>query len=55
MNTDGRADVVFQNDNGMTAVWDNFQQTAAPNTATFVEHLNVNPQPNGSVLDWHIV
>jgi serralysin len=54
MNSDGRADVVFQNDNGMGAVWDNFQPTGAQ-TATFVEHLNFSPQPNGSVLDWHIV
>jgi serralysin len=53
MNSDGRADVVFQNSNGMGAVWDSFAITGA-NTATFVEHLNFSPQPNGSVLDWII-
>ena len=55
MNSDGRADILLQNDNGAAAVWDNIQQT--PNTSNGThDGFNFNPQPNPSGhLDWHIV
>jgi hypothetical protein len=53
MNSDGRADILLQNDNGAAAVWDNIQQT--PNTSNGThDGFNFNPQPNSGHLDWHI-
>jgi len=51
MNSDGRADIVFQNDNGANAIW------AGLNAAhVFTVQENINPNPNSSGhLDWHLV
>jgi hypothetical protein len=50
MNSDGRADLVLQNDNGATAVWDNIQSNGTH------DGFNINPNPNPSgQLDWHVV
>jgi serralysin len=55
MNADAKADLVFQNDNGAVAVWENFSPTGAQ-TATFLTQLDVIPNPNPSGhLDWHVV
>jgi len=55
MNNDGRADLIFQNeDNGAGAIWANFQATGG--TAAFMVQENINPNLNPSGhLDWHIV
>ena len=55
MNSDARADILLQNDNGAAAVWTNIQQT--PNTSNGThDGFNFNPQPNPNFhLDWHIV
>jgi hypothetical protein len=50
MNADSRADLVLQNDNGATAVWDNIQTNGTH------DGFNINPNPNPSGhLDWHVV
>jgi hypothetical protein len=49
MDSDGRADILLQNDNGAAAVWDNIQTNGTHDGFDF------NPQPNPGVLDWHIV
>jgi hypothetical protein len=50
MNADSRADLVLQNDNGATAVWDNIQANGTH------DGFNINPNPNPSGhLDWHVV
>jgi hypothetical protein len=55
MNSDGRADLLLQNDNGAAAVWDNIQFTPGTTNGTH-GGFNFNPQPNPSGhLDWHIV
>jgi hypothetical protein len=54
MNSDGRADLVLQNDNGAAAVWDNIQFTPGTTNGTH-DGFNFTPQPNPSGhLDWHI-
>ena len=54
MNSDGRADLVLQNDNGAAAVWDNIQTSGQ--TGGTHDGFNFNPQPNPNFhLDWHIV
>jgi hypothetical protein len=50
MNGDSRADLVLQNDNGATAVWDNIQSNGTH------DGFNINPNPNpAGHLDWHVV
>jgi hypothetical protein len=50
MDCDGRADLVLQNDNGATAVWDKIQSNGTH------DGFNINPNPNPSGhLDWHVV
>jgi hypothetical protein len=50
MNADSRADLVLQNDNGATAVWDKIQTNGTH------DGFNINPNPNPSGhLDWHVV
>jgi hypothetical protein len=50
MDSDGRADILLQNDNGATAVWDKIQQNGTH------DGFNINPNPNPSGhLDWHVV
>ena len=52
MNSDGRADIVFQNDNGANAIWAGFSDA----THAFAVQQNINPNPNSSGhLDWHLV
>jgi VCBS repeat-containing protein len=56
MNADGHADILWQNDNGAAAVWENFTPGPGAQVATFTTQLDFNPQPNPSGhLDWHIV
>jgi serralysin len=50
MNSDRRADLVLQNDNGAAAVWDNIQANGTHDGFDF----NPDPNPSGH-LDWHIV
>ena len=53
-NGDGRADIVWQHDNGASAVWENFVASGA--NAVFATQLDINPNPNaGGHLDWPIV
>jgi hypothetical protein len=50
MNADSRADLLLQNDNGATAVWDNIQSNGTH------DGFNINPNPNpAGHLDWHVV
>jgi hypothetical protein len=50
MNGDSKADILLQNDNGATAVWDNIQSNGTH------DGFNINPNPNPSGhLDWHVV
>jgi hypothetical protein len=52
MNSDGKADIVFQNDNGATAIWAGFSDA----THAFAVQQNISPNPNSSGhLDWHLV
>ena len=49
-NADGKADILLQNDNGATAVWDKIQSNGTH------DGFNINPNPNPSGhLDWHVV
>ena len=52
MNGDGKADILFQNDNGAAAVWENYQSLGV-GSATFNTLLSItpNPNPNGHVWD----
>jgi len=56
-NNDGKAGILWQNDNGAIALWENF--TEGPlfsGQATFTVQQNINPQPNPpGVVDWRIV
>jgi FG-GAP-like repeat len=55
MNADGRADLVFQNDSGAAAVWENFTPASGA-TATFNTQMNFVPDPNPTGhLDWHVL
>jgi len=55
MNADGRADLLWQNDTGAVAVWENFVPGAG-NVATFSTQLNVAPNvnPDGHLF-WHVL
>ena len=56
MNNDGRADLIWQNDNGASAVWANF--TTNGGNATFASQHDIVPQPDPNPappVDWHIV
>ena len=56
MNADGHADILWENDNGAAAVWENFTPGPSAQVATFTTQLDFNPQPNPSGhLDWHII
>jgi len=48
VNDDGRADIIFQNDNGAVVVWQ--MGGAAGTTIEFTNLVNLNPGPS-----WHIV
>jgi len=52
MDNDGRPGILFQNDNGAAAVWENYQSLGG-GMATFntVLPINPNPNPNGHVWD----
>jgi len=52
MNKDGQADILWQNDNGAAAVWENYQ-SVGNGTAFFFTVLPIdpNPNPNGHVWD----
>jgi len=54
MNSDGRADLLLQNDNGLAAVWDNIEWTPGTSSGTS-GRFDFTPQPNSGHLDWHIV
>jgi hypothetical protein len=56
-NNDGKADLLWQNDNGAIALWENFTEgPLGSQHASFTTQLNITPQPNPpGVLDWHIV
>jgi hypothetical protein len=55
-NNDGRADLLWQNDNGAIALWENFTEGPVGSFhASFTAQHNITPQPNPpGVLDWHI-
>ena len=52
MDGDNRADILFQNDNGSAALWENYQSLGG-GSATFntVLAIDPNPNPNGHVWD----
>jgi len=52
MNNDERGDILFQNDNGAAAVWEDYQSLGG-GSATFntVLAITPNPNPNGHVWD----
>jgi len=52
MNGDAQADILFQNDNGAAALWENYQSLGG-GAATFATVLPItpNPNPNGHVWD----
>src|SRR5262249_825787 len=55
MNDDSRAGILFQNDNGQVAVWEDFTPTSGT-TATFTTQANIVPElnPTGHLV-WHIL
>jgi serralysin len=60
MDGDGKADILWQNDNGAMAVWEDFSFTpsggATAGTANFATQLNINPEPNApGHADWHLL
>ena len=51
MDRDGKADILFQHDNGAPAVWEDYQSLGG-GSATFAHELAIlNPNPNGHVWD----
>jgi FG-GAP-like repeat len=54
---DSKADLLWQNDNGAIALWENFTEGPIGSVqASFTTQLDITPQPNPSGhLDWHIV
>src|SRR6516162_3752187 len=56
-NNEGKAGILWQNDNGAIALWENFTEgPPGSGQATFTTQLNITPQPNPPVNpDWHIV
>jgi serralysin len=56
MDSDGKADILWQNDNGAMAVWEDFSFTPSVGTANFATQLNMDPQPNApGHADWHLL
>jgi hypothetical protein len=55
MNHDSRAGILFQNDIGQVAVWEDFTPTSG-STATFTTQLSISPElnPTGHPF-WHIL
>jgi hypothetical protein len=52
---DGKAGILWQNDNGAIALWEHFTEGSG-NQGTFIIQQNITPQANPpGVLDWHIV
>jgi len=52
MNGDGRANILFQNDNGSAAVWKDCQSLGGGvATLNRVLEISPNPNPNGHVWD----
>jgi serralysin len=51
MNGDGRADIVWQNDSGAIALWENFT-IGNDGAAVFATQLNVASTPQS---DWHVL
>jgi hypothetical protein len=52
---DGKAGILWQNDNGAIALWEHFTEGPG-NQGTFIIQQNITPQPNPpGVNDWHIV
>jgi len=56
-NNEGKAGILWQNDNGAIALWENFAEgPLGSGQATFTTQLNITPQPNPSGhLEWHVV
>jgi len=54
MNGDHRADIVFQNDNGAAAEWENYQSLGG-GSATFNAVLPIGPNPNPNGLVWDLL
>jgi hypothetical protein len=57
MDGDAQAGILWQNDNGTSAVWENFS-VGPGGTAVFSRQENINPQPDPNPappIDWHIV
>src|SRR5262249_44198294 len=54
-NHDSHADLLFQNDDGRVALWENFTPTSG-NTASFTTQLNIVPElnPTGHLF-WHVL
>ena len=54
--TDGRAGILWQNNNGQTAIWENFTEgPLGSGQASFTVQQNLNPSPNPpGVLDWRV-
>jgi len=52
---DGKAGILWQNNNGAIALWEHLTEGPG-NQATFTVQQNITPQPNPpGVLNWHIV
>jgi len=51
MNGDNRADIVFQNDNGSAAVWEDYTTIGTGVASVLSVGITPNPNPNGHVWD----
>jgi hypothetical protein len=52
---DGKAGILWQNDNGAIALWEHFTEGPG-NQGTFIIQQNITPQPNPpGAHDWHIL
>ena len=55
MDADGQADLIWQNDNGATSIWEDFTP-ASGLAASFATKLDIAPPVNPSGhLDWHVL
>jgi len=54
MDGDGHADIVFQNDNGAAAIWEDYQSLGG-GSATFNTLLSITPNPNPNGLVWDLL
>src|SRR5262249_42373436 len=53
MDGDGKAGLIWQNENGATAIWEDFTPGA---TASFATQLDIAPEVNPTGhLDWHVL